>query len=350
MGDLEAIGDILATLRCHESSLLRDTVKSFIEGGRFSTKDGLNNHTHVKSISLLIRYMEGAISGCLSTSGWFSDAERSRVFQQLVELALAELSEGVSKRDIHMPLLLSIMSIFRVACAHAIPSVPLKSLCQLLTLCTSANQSLGREPLLLEGTSMMGFLAESISQLCSKDILESIRSIFIQTLSSQDLIVVRLALGSLVRFGHGLHERHASLLPTFLPAHRVPLFQARAQGRIWALSGICKVRTDLEHFEAFGRSLEILVHPRRLEKSIFPILNSFHISCGSFYLQMPTKDGRQAIVLFPPGEQSLEDIRHMYELQDGEELPNVQVLQRVVLTNKFRGSEGGCKFFLEPRR
>ena len=346
MGDVEVIGDILATLRCHASSLLRETVKSFIEGGRFSRTDELNNKTHVKSISLLIRYIEGAISESISTSGWLSDSERSTVLQQLVELALAELSEGGSKRDIHLPLLLSIMSIFRVACAHAIPSFPLKSLCQLLTLCTHANRSPGHAPLLLESTGMLGFLADSISESCSKEILESIRSIFIQTLSSQDLIVVRLALGSLVRFGHRLHERHASLLPTFLPANRVPMFQARAQGLVWTLSGTCKVRMDLEHFETFGRSLETLVHPRRLERSIFPILNSFHISCGSFYLQMPTKDGRQAIVLFPPGEQSLEDIRHMYELQDGEDLPNVQVLQRVAL----RGGEGGCKFVLEPRR
>ena len=352
LGDLEVIGGILATLPCHESSVLRDAVDAFIEGDQCSQDKRLKNRTHVKSICLLIRYMEGVISGSNTTSGWLSDSERSMLLQQLVQRALAEFSEGGSKLDRHMPLLLSIMSIFRLACVHAIPSVPLRSLCQLLALCTLANRSPGHEPLLLEGTGMLAFLAESISESCSNEILEAIRTSFTQTLSSQDLIVVRLALGSLVRFGHRLHVRHSSLLPTFLPAPRVPLFQARAQGQVWTLSGICKVRRDLEHFETLGRSLEVLVvHPRQLlEKPIFPTLNSFHIPCGSFYLQMPTKDGRQAIVLFPPGEQSLEDIRDMYEVQEGDDLPNVQVLQRVVLTNNnLIGGEDGCKFILEPR-
>lgn len=47
---------------------------------------------------------------------------------------------------------------------------------------------------------------------------------------------------------------------------------------------------------------------------------------------MPTQGGRQALVIFPPGEQSLKDIRHMYELQAEEELPQVQYLKRVIVS------------------
>lgn len=73
-------------------------------------------------------------------------------------------------------------------------------------------------------------------------------------------------------------------------------------------------------------------------------MGSYHIAPGSFFLQMPTQNGRQALVIFPPGAQSLEDIRHMYELQDGDELPPVQSLKRVLLSGPM-GDEG-CKCIL----
>jgi hypothetical protein len=346
LGDVQAIGTILSLVQCYSSSLLRDSVKSFIQ------EDGLSNNGRkkegLKSVALLLWYMAGAIVDSNTTSGLLSDSDRSTVLQRLVERAVTELSKGGLDQspDLPMPLLMSTMSILRAACGRAVPCLPLKSLCHLLELCTRANPSPGSECLLLEGTGLIGSLAESISESCSNEILASIRVIFVQTLSSQDTTVVRLALGSLVRFGRRLSANHASLLPTLLPSNRIPLFQARAQGLVWKPSGNCKIRMDFEHFNDLGTSLEALVHPRGLEKSMFPTLRSYHIACGSFYLQMPTKDGRQAIVIFPPGEQSLEDIRHMYEVQDSDDLPNLQVLQRVVL-NDCNGEEG-CKFILEP--
>lgn len=78
--------------------------------------------------------------------------------------------------------------------------------------------------------------------------------------------------------------------------------------------------------------LESGVHTRILGSNILPPPRTFNLIPGSYFMQMPTQDGRHALVVFPPGEQSKNDIRHMYELQDEEESPELQVLQRVVFS------------------
>ena len=86
-----------------------------------------------------------------------------------------------------------------------------------------------------------------------------------------------------------------------------------------------------------------MVQQRTFESSVFPAMSSYHIAVGSYFLQMPTQGGRQAIVIFPPGEQSLKDIRTMFELQDGDESTQVQSLKRIVASKLERE---GCQFLL----
>ena len=97
-----------------------------------------------------------------------------------------------------------------------------------------------------------------------------------------------------------------------------------------------KIDNGIDTFLELCSGLQYLVQQRNVEKSIFPALSSYHIAIGSYFLQMPTQGGRQAIVIFPPGEQSLKDIRHMYELQDGDELTQVQSLKRIVVSSLDR--------------
>jgi hypothetical protein len=60
---------------------------------------------------------------------------------------------------------------------------------------------------------------------------------------------------------------------------------------------------------------------------------------GSYILTMPTANGRTAKVIFPPGDESLQDIKHML---GSEEIADVEVrkLQHVRLTGKGQG----CRF------
>ncbi len=83
-----------------------------------------------------------------------------------------------------------------------------------------------------------------------------------------------------------------------------------------------------------------MIHPRKLDKSTFPTVSSYHIATGSYFLQMPTRGSRQALVIFPPGDESLNDIRHMYELQEGDKMPQLQCLKQVVVAGH---GHDGCK-------
>jgi hypothetical protein len=60
---------------------------------------------------------------------------------------------------------------------------------------------------------------------------------------------------------------------------------------------------------------------------------------GSYILTMPTANGRTAMVIFPPGDESLQDIKCMLGL---EEIADVEVrkLQQVRLIGKGQG----CRF------
>jgi hypothetical protein len=98
--------------------------------------------------------------------------------------------------------------------------------------------------------------------------------------------------------------------------------------------------------DATARKMEALLDTTRRNNvasgSIFPVATTMVIAPGSYFLRMPTQDGRQALVVFPPGNQSLEDIRFMHELQEGDDLPQVQSLRRVVVNDG-----GGAKCLLQ---
>ena len=74
-------------------------------------------------------------------------------------------------------------------------------------------------------------------------------------------------------------------------------------------------------------------------KALFPVRSSINIPEASYVLKMPTVEGREAIVIFPPGESALQDIEFMLAGENSEG-PAIHKLRRVVL------STNGCKFSL----
>ncbi|CAB9508985.1 expressed unknown protein [Seminavis robusta] len=71
---------------------------------------------------------------------------------------------------------------------------------------------------------------------------------------------------------------------------------------------------------------------------------SLSIATGSYFLTMPTQGGREAIVIFPPTESSLQDIQYMLgsSATQDETMPAVQQLQRIM------SSRDGCTAILQP--
>lgn len=77
--------------------------------------------------------------------------------------------------------------------------------------------------------------------------------------------------------------------------------------------------------------------------NIFPSVATFEIPLGSYFMQMNTQEGRQALVIFPPGTQSIEDIKYMKGLERDDELDDeIQTLKQSTITGN-----GGCKCLLQ---
>jgi hypothetical protein len=88
--------------------------------------------------------------------------------------------------------------------------------------------------------------------------------------------------------------------------------------------------------------LDSLCQSRKFGNSIFPSMSTLEIAQGSYFLQMDTQEGRQALVIFPPGSQSIKDIKHMKGLESEDEVGDeLQALKRAILAGN-----GGCKFLL----
>jgi hypothetical protein len=173
---------------------------------------------------------------------------------------------------------------------------------------------------------------------------------------------------ALATFGSAIPSAHQQILPACLPKRRLGLFQARVQGMVWRNSKICQVRikrrnSSLKHpfqysfrslyalvqvecsstiSHTIGQALEHCCRRREFGTSIFPSMASHQIVQGSYFIQMPTQNGRHALVIFPPGSQSLEDIRHMYDLQEEDDFPPIQSLKRVITS-----VNGDCKCLLQ---
>ena len=72
--------------------------------------------------------------------------------------------------------------------------------------------------------------------------------------------------------------------------------------------------------ESFKLLMEQTTQLRTIGSSIFPSSTSstMVIAPGSYFMRMPSQGGREALVIFPPGEQSLQDIRYMLGLPDND--------------------------------
>jgi hypothetical protein len=79
-------------------------------------------------------------------------------------------------------------------------------------------------------------------------------------------------------------------------------------------------------------SVSALAHTARRTGPIFPT-HSYSLPAGSYCLTLPTQEGRRALVIFPPGPDSLSDLRGMLEeANEAAHHPVHQLRQDVVLS------------------
>lgn len=121
-------------------------------------------------------------------------------------------------------------------------------------------------------------------------------------------------------------KRHQGFLTQCLPVELQPLFKCRLQGIVQTNSQLKELQ------QACLQRLSKTIPHVPLKESPF-VSNTTTISVlapGSFVISMPTIDNRSALVVFPPGNQSLEDIKHMLRKDS---LEGVTRLQQVRLSD-----------------
>lgn len=165
-------------------------------------------------------------------------------------------------------------------------------------------------------------------------LVQNIRQTFVQLLSCNDWAVVTLAISSLVSFGCTLNSIHQRILPLCLPKVRLGFFQARVKGEVWRER---KSDGTTGFYMVFRRTFSQIdcytpCPPRtQYGNSVFPPTTAFTIALGSYFVEMSTREGRKALVIFPPDPNSLDEIHFMYEAQGEDERPNIQILQRGIV-------------------
>jgi hypothetical protein len=218
------------------------------------------------------------------------------------------------------------------------------SVCRLIALCTEdrllhsvTKQRFSLTPVVFEAVRLLGVVGKVLLPRSSQSVLQDLAAVFHRLLSCTSWSIRSFAMSSLVRFASTLPSIHKTILPKCVPTDMQDLLQCRLQSSICGQSESLDT-TRAAHTKALSRPLST----RCSEGSIFPTSGSLTIAQGSYCMTMPTQDGRKAIVIFPPGQDSLEDISFMLGMdEDDDKRPTVQTLHKTVVSE-----DGTCKLLL----
>jgi hypothetical protein len=181
-------------------------------------------------------------------------------------------------------------------------------------------------PLLSSVASVMADLAKFIHQGGPVDVLDSLGLVFHRLLSSKVDVLRSDALSAFVSFTLTIPQSlKIDLLPKALPKSMHAALKCRMTENLSALVG--NVNVQEQHIRC-SKHVHQLSARQHLSDVIMPPISSFNIPAGSFIISMPIQDGRNARVIFPPGPQSLNDIK-LINGDDDASAPKIKI-QRVV--------------------
>ncbi|KAI2492194.1 hypothetical protein MHU86_22351 [Fragilaria crotonensis] len=187
-------------------------------------------------------------------------------------------------------------------------------------------------------------VSNATSPSTPSDVLKQIASCFNELLNLSLWPVSANAMTCLTEFASTIPKTHQDILPLCLPLDAQGLFTCRLQGKVHR--GKTAHRADEFEWAQSASSQRVMkLIPTMPPKSTpFATSAAYTLAPGSYLLSMPTIEGsgRSAIVIFPPGEQSLNDIKHMLQ-RDKIEGEDVRQLHRVQLSD----NGGGCRLYSE---
>jgi hypothetical protein len=224
------------------------------------------------------------------------------------------------------------------------PDGKVRTVCRLIVQCTedrllhlATKQRFSSTPVVFEAVRLLGVVGKVLLPNTSHSLLQDLAEVFRRLLACTSWSIRSFAMSSLVRFASTLPSIHKTILPKCVPAEMQDLLQCRLQSSVCGQTESLGT-TRAAHAKALSRALST----RCSEGSIFPTSGSLIITQGSYCMTMPTQDGRKAIVIFSPGQDSLEDISFMLGMdEDDDKRPTVQTLHKTVLSE-----DGTCKLLL----
>jgi hypothetical protein len=200
---------------------------------------------------------------------------------------------------------------------------------------------------LLNGIQALGTISRFISASIPTESLRGVSRAFHELLSSREWTIRSASLSSMVRFAQTVDAVHRRILPTCVPESCRSRLSSRVKKKlIVSREDLSKARSTCAAMLARCRPK---VHSTWILFSKSSCRSTALIATGSFFMTMPTQEGRHAMVIFPPCPESLKDIRFMLGITDEDE-ENEPMSQRLTLM-KILGfeptREGSCTVVLD---
>lgn len=193
--------------------------------------------------------------------------------------------------------------------------------------------------LALEIVSFLGKIGSIIRANCPSEIVQTIASTFKNILLLNLWPIASEGITSLTTFASTLPAAHKGILPKCFPIEMQAFLKARLQGIIHRKQ---EAHNDESSFDVHFSCAKMLIKlVPRAPAQIFPDTGVCLIEPGSYFISMPTTEGRSALVFFPPGEQSIQDIKCMLGTNCIDNV-GVQTLQRVMVLDS---GANGCRIF-----
>ena len=225
----------------------------------------------------------------------------------------------------------------------------LAAVCQLIGLCSSdslvarcgqsdSSPSMNRLP--LEAIQVLSTIGRAVLPSTAKTHLQRLAGIFKRLLSHPDWTMRSYTMSSLVLFASTIPASHQSILPTCLP----PGMQSLLQQRLQCSSAGSPEQLSVVQSYACQMLLKTVPRLNRRRSSMLVAPHSISVASGSLIMHMPTQEGRSALVIFPPGEQSLDDIHFMLGVDPDvgdTEKPDVLEVRGAVLAK-----DGACRLLV----
>ena len=360
--DIVSICSVLKCLDEWDNSYLRERIEGLIHDLCHGELDGacgafcIGKRQPVE-VALLLAYLTGILDGVRGgvqilqqISGEIgSHRILLRISQWFLQSAKRRTCGSLKKGMVNA--VLSALCLLRTGLSHSGGrSTPPELLNSIVETLTMSSQLLGKlmyssqhqaMMLVMELVAILGKMGSVVHSNSPPEILQTLSSTFKNIFLLNLWPVSSEAMSSLTSFASTLPATHQGILPKCFPLDMQAFLKARLQGIIHRKPKAHKDEDAVDVHYACSKTLTKVV-PRKLPATLFSTTSETVVEAGSLILSMPTTGGRTALVVFAPGEQSIEDIKYMLGT-DSVENVGVQTLQRVKLLAP--GGGHGCRFF-----